>query len=94
MSIVERARQQKMQVQQQPQQQFSVADGLAGYLIDDSGYREAHAMRPVVQQQQPRLLSRVYSPEEARALEAQERARLLQEQMIMNEANRPVRIGR
>lgn len=92
MSVVGRARQQK--VQQQPQQQFLAADGLAGYFSDDAGYREANAIRPVVQQQQPRLPNRVYSPEEARALEAQERARLLQEQMIMNEANRPVRIGR
>lgn len=91
MSIVERARQQNMQVQQQPQQQFLAADGLAGYLSDGSGFREAHAIRPVVQ---PRLPSRVYSPEEARALEAQENARLLQEQIIRNEVNRPVREGR
>lgn len=93
MSVIADARQR--QVEQARQQEFvPVREGLGGYLGDEAGFREAHAIRPLRVAPQPRLPNRVLSPEQARQLQAEEEARLLQKQVIMNEANRPQMIRR
>lgn len=93
MSVIANARQRQME--QTRQQEFvPMREGLGGYLGDEAGYREAHAIRPVRTAPQPRLPNRVLSPEQARQLQAEEEARLLQEQMIRNEINRPQMIRR
>jgi hypothetical protein len=93
MSVIANARQRQMEHTRQ-QEFIPVREGLSGYLGDEAGFREAHAIRPVRVAPQPRLPNRVLSPEQARQLQADEEARLLQEQMIMNEANRPQMIRR
>lgn len=93
MSIIENAR------NRQAEQQFVPArEGLAGYYGDESGYRQANAIRPMPQPSLPRMPNRVLNPEQTRALQAQEEMEMQRQQQLrqgtINEMNRPRYIGR